>query len=280
MNNAVADESVTAELKYLLPSDETPVYYASEGGKEAQLELSGEFETRRISITDARYQQQKDELKRYSLDREGFTFTSHAVSIANFYDESEIKKTYLPEAENLVKNITGASRVLAFDATFRSDAKDVREVNNSREPSTVVHNDYTARSAPQRVRDILGDETASDLLKRRFSIVNVWRPLKNPVLTSPLAVCDAQSVEPEDLVAVERHAKDRIGELLLANYNPKHKWYYFKRMQADEALLIKTFDSLNDGSATSCIHTAFLMPDTPENVPPRESIEVRLFVFY
>ncbi len=270
-----------AELQYLVPSDEKPIYYASEGGKEAKLDMVGEFEMHWVPIHDGRYRNGMwtggvD----FSLDQEGFTLVPHATEIKDFYNETEVKEHYLAEAEALVAKITGATRVLAFDHTLRADIQDIREARKSREPSAVVHNDYTVRSGPQRVRDILGEEAAEAVLKNRFTIVNVWRPIRNTVITSPLAVCDAQSVLPENLVAAERRAKDRIGELLLLTYNPDHRWYYFDRMERDEALLIKTFDSADDGRARCCSHTAFTAPDAPEDAPPRESIEVRTFAFF
>ena len=267
---------VDAEIQYLIPSEEKPVYYASQGGKDAELSMDGNFETRRVPVHNARSKKERE----FILDNEGFTLVPHKSTVINFYDEKEIEENYLAEAEALVARISGASDVVAFDYTLRADLAEVRESRQTREPSTVVHNDYTTRSGPQRVRDILGEERAKPLLEKRFTIVNVWRSIRNPVLTTPLAVCDAQTVSPEDLIAVERHAKDRIGELLLARYNPDHRWYYFHRMQSDEALLIKTFDSKDDGRARSCIHTAFMMPNPPKDALPRESIEVRTFAFF
>ena len=270
-----------AELQYLVPSNEKPVYYASEGGKEAKLEMAGEFEMHRVPVHDGRYRFGKwTGGMDFSLDQEGFTLAPHVSAIKNFYDETEIKEHYLMEAEALVARMTGATRVVAFDHTLRADNQDIREARKTREPSTVVHNDYTVRSGPQRVRDILGEEAAEAVLQHRFTIVNVWRSIRNPVITSPLAVCDAQSVLPENLVAVERRAKDRIGELLLSTYNPDQRWYYFDRMGPDEVLLIKTFDSADDGRARCCIHSAFTAPDAPEDAPPRESIEIRTFAFF
>ncbi len=270
-----------AELQYLVPSDEKPIYHASEGGKDAKLDLDGEFEMHSVPIRDGRYRHGMwtggvD----FSLDREGFTLVPHATEIKDFYDETEVKEHYLTEAEALVAKTTGATRVVAFDHTLRADNPDIRAARKIREPAAIVHNDYTIRSGPQRVRDIFGEEAAQAALQNRFTIVNVWRPIRNTVITSPLAVCDAQSVLPENLIAVERRAKDRIGELLLLTYNPDQRWYYFNRMARDEALLIKTFDSADDGRARCCSHTAFAAPDAPEDAPPRESIEVRTFAFF
>lgn len=276
MTHISEEHVLNAELQYLIPSDEKPVYYASQGGKEAKLEVDGKFEMHSVPISNARYQSGED----FSLDKEGFTLVPHVSTVNNFYNENELKERYLPEAEALVAKITGASRVVAFDHTLRADSEDIRGSRQTREPSTVVHNDYTARSGPQRVRDILGEATAKSLLQSRFAIVNVWRAIQHPVVTTPLAVCDAQSVMPEDLIAVERRAKDRTGELLLATYNRNHRWYYFERMEPDEALLIKTFDSVENERAGSCIHTAFTAPDVPKDSPPRESIEVRTFAFF
>ncbi len=281
MTRPPAEHVLMAELQYLVPSNEAPVYYASEGGKEAKLDMVGEFEMHRVPIHNGRYRfGMWTGGVDFSLDQEGFTLVPHVSAIRNFYNETETKEHYFPESEALVAKITGATRVVAFDFTLRADNQDIREARKTREPSSVVHNDYTVRSGPQRVRDILGEEAAEAVLQQRFTIVNVWRPIRNPVLTSPLAVCDAQSVLPENLHAVERRAKDRIGELLLSSYNPGHRWYYFDRMEPDEVLLIKTFDSADDGRARSCIHSAFTAPNAPEDAPARESIEVRTFAFF
>ena len=92
-----------------------------------------------------------------------------------------------------------------------------------------VHNDYTAWSAPQRVRDLMGDE-AEELLKHRYAEINVWRPIRGPLLRSPLALCDAQTLSEENLVASELRYPDRTGETYAVTYNPAQRWYYFPRM--------------------------------------------------
>jgi hypothetical protein len=118
------------------------------------------------------------------------------------------------------------------------------------------------------------------LLRQRFIIVNVWRSIRGTVLNAPLALCDAASLAPEDLVSVERKAKDRIGEIQQAVYNPAHRWYYFPDMRPDEALLIKTYDSVADGRARFTIHTSFDDPNAAADAPPRESLETRCFAFF
>ena len=121
----------------------------------------------------------------------------------DFYDEDEIRSVYYPEMVELIKAESGAKRVVVFDHTLRTADDELREAKKIREVVRRAHNDYTEWSGPQRVRDILPDE-AEDLLTRRFAIIQVWRPIRHPVETFPLAICDARSVAFEDFIISER----------------------------------------------------------------------------
>jgi len=268
-------EALQASVRYLAPMDEAPIYYASVGGGEAKLDMDGQFEDHVVPIEDGRGGNGD-----FSLDHAGFVLCPHDTDVADFYDPDQVRDVYEAEAAELIRNATGAARVVIFDHTLRAGDQATRAERQVREPSSVVHNDYTERSARQRVRDILPAAEAEAALRRRFAIVNVWRPVRIPVETWPLTLCDARSVAPGDLIATERRAKDRTGELLLATYNPDHRWVYFPHMAPNEALLIKTFDSDSDGRAVSCIHTAFDDPTSPPGAPPRESMETRAFAFF
>jgi len=142
-----------------------------------------------------------------------------------------------------------------------------------------VHVDHTARSGPQRVRDFFGD-AAEELLRGRVQVINLWRPIRGPLRDAPLAVCDAASVAPEDLVASDLVYRDRVGETYAVKYNRNHRWFYVPEMQPDEALLLKCFESKTDGRARFMPHTAFEDPTAPADVLPRESIELRTLVFH
>ena len=266
--------AVKATLKYLVDGQEKPVFHASQGGGDTT-QYIGRYENRPVTLRDGRAWP-----GRFSLDREGFLLVRHDTAVSDFYDRAQISAVHDGEIERLIKQEAGASRVVIFDHTLRADAQATRERHQIREPATIVHNDYTARSAPRRVRDLLPADEAETLLKRRFAIINAWRPIRGPVRTSPLAVCDARSVAPSDLVVSERRAKDRIGEIQQATFNPRHSWFYFPDMQVNEVLLIKTYDSLEDGRARFTIHTAFEDPTAPPDAPPRESIETRAFAFF
>jgi hypothetical protein len=215
----------------------------------------------------------------FTLERNGFRFLPHDTQMRDFFDEDEIARVYHPEMEALIKRETGASRVVVFDHTLRTADDEMREAKKIREVVRRVHNDYTEWSGPQRVRDLMGGE-AEALLKKRFAIVQCWRPIRHPVETFPLALCDARSMEFEDFVISERRYPDRIGQTYAVKYNPKHQWYWFPLMRRDEALVFKVFDSEKNGGARWTAHTAFDVPSAPPNARPRESIEIRTLAFF
>ena len=200
----------------------------------------------------------------------------------DFYDEDEVRRVYYPEAERVIAEATGAQRgvhLRPHACAGACAAPDDRAPGTPRQPATRVHVDHTAKSGPQRVRDFFGDE-AEELLRGRVQVINLWRPIRGPLRDAPLAVCDARSVAPGDLVPSDLVYRDRVGETYGVTYNPAHRWFYVPDMQPDEALLLKCFDSATDGRARFAPHTAFEDPTAPADVPPRESIEIRTLVFH
>ena len=234
---------------------------------------TGRNEEHRVTIRDAR-----PLTGQLSLDKEGFVLLHHQTAVTNFYDEKEIASVYYPECERVMKEATGASRVVAFDHIVRNAAMAAIEGSQIKLPAKRVHNDYTAWSSPQRVRDLMGDE-AEELLKHRFAIINLWRPIRGPLLESPLTLCDAQSLAEENLIASDLKYPDRTGETYSITYNPSQRYYYVPEMRADEAVLIRCFDSALQGPRRFSAHTGFDDPNSPADAPPRESIEVRTLVF-
>ena len=265
--------TIEATLNYIV-NDGNKVFtiVATPGGSDTR--AGGTPDPRRVTIHNGR-----PHAGDFVLEREGFRFVRHDTGVKDFYDEAEIKRVYYPEMEALIKAQSGARRVVVFDHTLRTADDELRESKKIREVVRRVHNDYTEWSAPQRVRDILPDE-AEELLKRRFAIIQVWRPIRHPVETYPLAMADARTLSPDDMVISERHAPGRIGQTYAISYNPEHKWFWFPRMRREEALVFKVFDSEKDGHARWTAHTAFDDPTTPPNARPRESIEIRTLAFF
>ncbi|HLQ92575.1 MAG TPA: CmcJ/NvfI family oxidoreductase, partial [Xanthobacteraceae bacterium] len=268
-----AAKAITATINYIVDNGEK-IFTVTAGPGGTDVRNGGALDPWPVEIHDGRQQ-----APRFELGRDGFRFVRHDTKVADFFDEKEIARVYYPEVEALVKAESGASRVVVFDHTLRTAADDEREARKIREVVRRAHNDYTEWSGPQRVRDLLPNE-ADDLLRRRFAIIQVWRPIRHPVETFPLAICDARSVAFEDFVISERRYPDRIGQTYAAKYNPNHRWYYFPRMRREEALVFKVFDSLKDGRARWTAHTAFEDPTSPPNARPRESIEIRTLAFF
>jgi hypothetical protein len=266
--------AVRARLNYLTRDSEPPV---SRIGFEAPDEVhrSGSYEWVEVTIGDAR---RLDPPAR--LDREGFELARFETGVADLYDDKLVEAAYYPEVADLVRESTGAARVVVFDHNSRAE-RDPRAAHpNARGPVRLVHDDYTDRSAPGRVRAFLPEDEAEELLTRRFAIVNVWRPIRGPLLSAPLALCDARSIAPDDLVAAQMVYPHRTGEEFRSRYSAGHRWHYYPRMTTKEAVLIKVFDSATDGAARFSLHSAFDDPTSPPAAPPRESIEARTLVFY
>jgi hypothetical protein len=267
-----APDTIEAELIYLATAEKLVTYVAKPGGVDER--EGGRNETHRVRLHNGR-----PLADRFEFEREGFRFVPHRTQVGNFFDEDEIRRVYYPECEALIKQVSGAKRVVVFDHTLRTASDAQRETQKIRDIVSRVHNDYTEWSGPQRVRDIMGDE-AEALLAGRFAVIQVWRPINHPVESHPLAICDAQTVRPETLVVNERRYPGRVGQTYGITHDPAQRWYWFPHMRPDEALVFKVYESLKDGRARWTAHTAFVDPTSPPDARPRESIEIRTLAFF
>jgi hypothetical protein len=279
MGKISVEPYVRASLNYLTPTSEKPVSYAYEPPPGVPWSTV-ETEAREVTIRDLR--RAGDDL---ALDSAGLQLLVHQTAVKNFWDEDEVLRVYYPETIALLKRVTGAAEVRIFDHTLRRRVPGVANERASgpdtpRQPAARIHVDQTASSGVSRLRQTYPDE-ADELLRHRVAIVNLWRPIKAPVLDAPLAVCDARSVGPKDLVASDLLFRDRRGETYNVTYNPEHRWFYAPSMRTDEVLLLKCFDARDDGkTARFAPHTAFNDPTAPSDAPPRESIELRTYLIF
>jgi hypothetical protein len=268
-----APPTIEATINYML-ADGTKISTYSGGPGSTEVKSQGTVDPHRVTMHNAR-----PHWREFDLEVDGFRFVDHPTRMKDFFDPEEIKRVYYPEMVDLVKTESGANRVVVFDHTLRTADKEDQEARKIREAVHRAHNDYTEWSGPQRVRDLLPDE-AEELLKRRFAIIQVWRPIRHPVETDPLAICDARSVSFDDFVISERRYPNRVGQTYVVRHNPRHKWYWLPHMRRNEALVFKVYDSLKDGRARWTAHTAFADPTSPPNARPRESIEIRTLAFF
>jgi hypothetical protein len=263
---------VEAELGFIIPDGTRPFSHQYDPPP-GQPVRSHQYENRKVFIQDGRPQADA-----FSIDREGFALVGHATRVADLYDEAALKADYYPETEALLKAETGASKIVIFDHTIRTSHQRPRGVGLPREAVLRVHNDYTLKSGPQRVRDLVPDE-AEARLQKRFAIINVWRPIVGPLQQFPLALGDAESLHEEDILATDLIYPDRVGEIYSIAYNPAQRWFYFPEMRRDEVVLLKTFDS-DPARARFSAHGAFADPNFPDPKVLRESIEIRALVFF
>lgn len=270
---------VLAALNYLVPMAEpvrTYTYDPPDGGPR----FNGRLESHRMPICDARPIRGT-----LSLDEQGFVLRDHRSAVRDFWDDAEVRAVHYAEAEALLRELTGASCVKVFDHTLRRRAPGRPSLDGAggsfasvREPVGRVHADYTAASGRARAQQVLGEALAAEKLQGRFMIVGLWRPTNaEPLLDAPLAVADARSVRAGELVPNALIYPDRRGETVIAMHSPEHRWFYFPRQVRDEVIVFINHDSAAQarGSGGTVPHTAFDDPTTPDDAPPRASIELR-----
>ncbi|KXS19838.1 hypothetical protein M427DRAFT_52685 [Gonapodya prolifera JEL478] len=220
---------------------------------------------------------------KFHLDNASFHFQKHATNCWHaFWDNALIKQEYYPECERVLVEATGASRAHVFDHRVRRST--VAGGAGKTGPVLRVHVDESERGAIAYLRHYLPDE-AEALLKRRWQIINVWRPLVT-VERDPLTVADGTTFTKANFVPAVvhydggAHAGGWDGESLAVMHSDAHKWYYKHQMTPNEVVLIKNYDSDQNVPARFCPHSAIEDGAEADGLPPRESIEVRAFVFY
>ena len=260
---------VTAPLNfYDPPSDGSPPHNYVEEPPAGQAPRNFGDKQVAITIHDIRGSESS-----FNIDANAFAALQNVAESAEreFTSDASVQEKYYPEVEDLLlKNVSGAKRILLFDHTIRR-----ANPAATRAPVTRVHIDQTTRSAQARVRHHLPDE-ADDLLKGRVRIINVWRPINGAVESFPLAFADSKSVGDDALVGIEHRYPDRNGETAAVKSTEGQRWHYWSGMDGSERLLLQCYDSEKGARVP---HTAFVDPRSTAESKPRESIEVRALVF-
>ncbi len=274
-SGTASPNDVRSALTFIVPQDTKP-YFESSALTGGLPKVYFDTEAREVNVQDMR--QIADQL---SLDRQGFLLVPHETTVDDLYDDAALAAVYNRELEVLLKRVTGADRVAVFDHTRRSDqAEGAANPDGARAPADRVHVDYTVASGPKRAADVLGRDEVDRILAAggRIMQINVWRPIRGPVRRSPLALADADSVRPSDLIATDQRFPDRVGEIYQLAHGEGQRWYWVPEMERGEVLLIKGWDSLDNGCARFTPHGAFQLASQDPGAPARESIEVRTYV--
>jgi hypothetical protein len=299
-----------ANIKYVDPA---PLYDSRGRPQQHWSKVEGPFQSFELLDRTRTIENISGRESQFEIDTCGFAVQHWPVRNALFANEDSIRSGYYPQVEELLyKELPGkVKKVIIFDHTLRQ-----MKMDSLRKPVMQVHVDQTAEAAEARVRRHLPSDEAEQLLKGRYSLINVWRPIGNPAMEYPLAVLDWRTLSREDFVHVDLlyPIRDRVKtgdddrglevipkpesltstagyEVKGGTYgiapNEHHKFYYVKNMTPDSTMLMKCADSKGPGLpngtttlASCCPHTAFIDPETPANAPSRRSIEVRCLVFF
>ncbi|KAI0105648.1 methyltransferase [Nemania sp. FL0031] len=232
----------------------------------------------------------------FNTDISGFGTFRWPSPETDFADDAAVRGAYYSSieaalranCEALASNATSGKagaknrvhKVVIFDHTIRRRVPDA-----PRAPVQQVHVDQTAAAAVARVRRHVPGEEAEELLKHRFQLINVWRPIGHAASDHPLAVIDWRSTAPGDFTPVdllypERKRVDSVmgspsasdddddrgkeraplktdrlstegyevrGETMGVLANENHRFYYVKDMTPEEVLLLKCYDSWGEG---------------------------------
>ncbi|KAH7076210.1 hypothetical protein FB567DRAFT_156223 [Paraphoma chrysanthemicola] len=207
--------------------------------------------------------------------------------------QDEWTGVYLEETAQMIKEYLGADEVYVWNAVTRSADPEVNTPYGNdhfqqkaikglqfgttiRPVATGAHVDQDGPNSRRMCQAAAGEDVFDRFA--RVQQLNVWRPLKGPVTCKPLAVCDGSTVLDE---AKSIHM-GLFGTRVVVHYDERQKWYYIKRQEVDEVLILKIFDSrVLEGEAMFTPHTSvdnLNGVDGPET--SRESIEVRVVACY
>ncbi len=258
------------------------------------------YDPRRMPVHDARA------ARDLSFDRNGFTLIGHRSAVTDFHNAEQVKRVYYPEIAQLVRELTGAEKVIPFGDVLRSDdpAKEALIApeggfdpdhvfadsagQGGTVPPMQVHDtannphiDFNEKTLRRMAAAMLGAE-AERYAKKRIAMINLWRGIET-VERKPLAVCDASTVKEADLVLglIGTRPEDPGDFLEGFNvaYSPAHRWYYYPRMRPDELLVFKLCDSDRSRPQLTA-HTAIDDPSSRPDAPPRRSLEIRTISFF
>ena len=149
---------VLADIEYLSEKTINPSFVMQDYGTPSI--RHGEYQTHSMNVKDARLYDEP-----LTLDEHGFCLLNHKTQFSDFNSDSSIIENYYPEITSLIKSVTGASQVEIIDHTIRIS----EQQEGIRGIATHVHNDYTKQSAPQRLKEHLGDIAGTRFLKKNVS---------------------------------------------------------------------------------------------------------------
>lgn len=229
------------------------------------------------------------------IETSGFEVFRAPTAVTDWFNTEHVTRVYHEECKALARSILGAEHTFTWDHLIREPEK--QTVCGGIDGSThvtgpragggyigAVHMDYTIHSTWHEYLNLHGVDEPQGA--SRVVALNFWRPIFDVVEDHPLAVCDARSVDRENLQEVvvygygaENYSWHDIG---ISTYSVKasdrQRWYYYPRMACDEVLVIKSYDSRGVIGGT-CPHASFEIPESSNTASSRRSVELRVLCY-
>jgi hypothetical protein len=270
---SLAPHTLCAELNYVAAMSERPQFHANDQSLDRVA-----LDPRTVPIGDARFARDAP-----TLAREGLQLFSCPTRVSEFRDTEEVARIYPGEIRQFMQELTGADAVVVTGPPILRFGERSREAgtrDNSR-AARLVHIDVSERSAADFAS---GAAPGGGRAVRRTAQHNLWRTFSPPPQDVPLAVCDARTVAPADLVVADANF-DRGGsivrsfEALLLRYNAAHRWLFFSDMLRSEILVFKRHDT-DPQQPHHVPHSAFSDGRVSAQQIPRASVEMRTVAYW
>lgn len=240
----------------------------------------------------------------FTLDDHGFTIASLPTAVTDFHDKASVDALYEREVERNVIALTGADKCVARGWMLRTSADltqhasqkttGYQHAGGTQPPAGEAHVDINTATAARMAEHTYRTHFPDGPGYKRFLISSFWRTFTPGPQDVPLAVCDGRtsfggSEKANTLFIVDEFpegdaltapvvGEDKMLAATIFSYYPGHRWWYFRGMEADDALLFKFHDS--DHSRTwRCPHSAF-RDGGEAGTHVRESIECRSVAFW
>jgi hypothetical protein len=251
-------------------------YYVGDTSKNYQ-----PLDPREVTIKDAR-----PIVDQLDLDQHGFTLRPHHCSVSHLRTPEELDEAYHNELIDVVKEVTGADRVLPYRRYLQVRLSQRAPGENGDEttrPAGFVHMDITSETFGNWARWTQEEEGLPLKPYNRAALIQTWRAVSDPPQDFSLALTNGRSVKPGKYVVMDNYTtlegEGQIVQTRLGVYDPDDDWYYFPNMHADEVLLFKGYDT-RWGDTLNVLHTGFDNTRTYPNAIPRESIEARFIAYW
>ena len=258
--------TMRANVNYHIKRPESQAFYFEVDGIEGNI-IAPELITTEVDVDDIR-----DKPNSLNFDKHGISFVRAPSAINTFENKPNWQSRYEQEITQLLTQEIAATEVIVFDHTVRID-----DALATRQPARNVHNDYSELGANQRLHNLLGQDKAAEFQQGHFGFVNIWRPIENPITSSPLGFIHPNSINNSDWMNIELIYPDRQGQILGASYNPNHKWFYLSEMTPDEVAIFSVYDNHR---RLFLAHSALDVVEQTPLTSPRKSIETRTLVRY